>query len=505
MVQSSQRLYATPVDNPQQNRIFGKTVLNGVEENVIRKDSTHSEPSEPQDEPIHVWGVSEQKTRRYNITDGYVLFYTGNETYGYAAKILDSDPDEQIVNNIIETLTDKIPTNFSLDWYTVLYLTEPFATQIDANRFHDFAGHTRSRPFNFTRLNEQGRQAIIDDYGDFETYLKEHAQSAEVDTSGAEYTGSGVVKKNNSTEFSDHTEIVEAVNYHTNTHKQTLVDEAADLSKREIPLETVYDVMRTKYVENPESSILDVDAVGPVRCAHLYNAGYTAVEDLADASTRELTSVRSLSRDTAQVIQTHANELSRGKSTAAEITNVVDDSKAEVEQTLRAIGTAGVPRTEAVELVTRLHIRPSLLDIGGVQRRAAYHLLDRGYNTPTEVAAADPVELTDVYAIGSNNVETIQENAAQEANRTEAYTAARERANAVVSGHTHEAPDDEKGRGADSQRLASLEPDARSKVAAILGVDELDELSDAEWDAALAELFQALVESPIDININSDR
>jgi len=390
------RLYLAPCDNPALTRYFKQTVLEGVPK------SKHPESiSQTADEILHLWGIPEQKGNRYsNMDDGdFVVFYTGDRTYQYAAKI------EKLEQNPI--LTESIQAKFERNdintkplerWDFCIYLQPPFEVDIDSGRLHDYAGHTVNKPFNFQQLNKQATEAIREEFGSITEYLDSNREEG---------------TSNPTDQFESPHEVINYLSKEIGSTTKKFSKDVRKLYKREIPLSTMQQVLEEKYNSDESDSILSVDSVGVVRAARLFDAEYEKISDLAETPVSELSTVTEISRKAARVITDHAKELCSGENTAEEIAAKSSDSVEEIKKTLSVVGATGVPRSEAKSIVTDLHTVSPLFDIDGLQRRPAYHLIDQGYKTPEDIAAADAEQLTEVPQVGNGNVEMIQQNAAE--------------------------------------------------------------------------------------------
>lgn len=443
------RLYFAPCDNPILAQYFDETILTGITEQMdigVTADKVS--------DPLHVWGIPDQKGERYrNMGAGdFVLFYTDVGKYEYAAEITAMEQNPKLVDSLEQTFSENDIDTKALDrWDYCLYLQSPFEVAIQGESVHGYAGHTSNKPFNFSRLNKQGREAIRQEYGSIRSYLRSHRVEDHSNT----------LKQDDSeidTEFDSPEEVIELVSEKTGSTTSSIERDMSKLNKRDVSLSTISAILQQKYDSDSTSSILSVDAVGVVRAARLQEAGYTTIKDLATTPVSELSAVTEISKNLAEVMRDHARELRSDENTAEQIASQSDCDIETVEKTLKVVGTTGVPRSEARQIVTDLHTNLSLLDIDGLQRRAAYHLVDHGYETPSAIARADADELIEVPQIGEGNVDTIQDNAADLAD-TDSDDA---------EGHSENPPD----YVADHPDPSLENPPETEKLAAISGLDQ---------------------------------
>lgn len=468
---SNSRLYLAPCNHPQLNRYFDQIVLTGIEDETYQPYI-----NKKYNAVLHFWGITEQKGQRYSQmgSGDFLLFYVGDGKYSYAAEVLEIESNPELIQALKSNFSQEESNITGLDrWEYCIYLQSPFSVEIDSRRLHDYAGHSRNRPFNFCQLNKQGKRAIREEYGDVAAYLQSKSTGPTDESSKQTDSGSG-------RQFESTEEVINIISRDTGSSTSTIKKDVSKLHQRDIPLKIIHQIVQNKYGSNSESSVLLVDAVGAVRAGRLHNAGYKTIHTLADTPVSELANVREISSKTARVIKEHSQELMSSENTAKEIVLQSDDNLTEVEKTLRAVGATGVARSEARPIVSRLHTHPSLLDIHRLQRQAAYHLMDHGYETPKDIAEADPEALTEIPYIGDENVSIIQESATEFA------------AENKVSGST-----------SNSLRLSNLGAKKKKETARILGIDDIESLDDEEWDAVLSHFFGKVVDSPFDFQFNS--
>jgi len=442
------RLYLTPCDNPVLNRYFEKTVLSGIPENSHNEFTTDEMSG-----ALHFWGVPEQKVNRYAEMDAgdFMLFYTGEGKYEYAAQIIRTEQNPALIENLERIFESNNMDVKGLDrWEYCIYLEQPFQIDIESNRIHDYAGHTVNKPFNILRLNQKGRESIRQEYGSIKRYLQSHRIK---DSSQAVSTTDNEI---DSTE-----ELVDLLSRQTGSTTTAIGRDVSKLDKRDIPLTTIQQTVQEKHGSN-SNSILSVDGVGIVRAARLHKAGYDTIPSLANTPVSELADIYGISTTAARVMKDHGEELQSGENIAREIASQSGCEVESVEKTLGVVAATGVPRSEAKPIVSDLHADLSLFDIDGLQRRAAYHLVDHGYKTPEEIAAADATELVEVPQIGEGNVDTIQQNAAEFAASS---------GDESTSDSRNRPADNSAENDAASPELSSDTPPDIEQLAAISGLD----------------------------------
>ncbi|WP_139246745.1 McrB family protein [Halogranum amylolyticum] len=122
-----------------------------------------------------MWGVTGGAS---NIWDGvsvgdYVLFYFGDNTYRYAAKVIGTERDRTLPAELWDDSTLEVSgEDVEKPFECLLYLSDLIEVDIDSYEIHDYADHSRKFPQNFIPLNDEGLDAIEDQYDSIESYLQ---------------------------------------------------------------------------------------------------------------------------------------------------------------------------------------------------------------------------------------------------------------------------------------------------------------------------------------------
>lgn len=115
------------------------------------------------------WGYRERGTSTWGqLSAGDVLlFYTGQRTYEYAARISDTQHNRQLAEAIFETPDDPFE-------YIVL-LDDLIEIDISSPELHEtFAGYNLDHPVRSQPFNDAVYEAIDERYGSVEQYLRAH-------------------------------------------------------------------------------------------------------------------------------------------------------------------------------------------------------------------------------------------------------------------------------------------------------------------------------------------
>lgn len=174
------RLYLAPCDDPEATLYLDRTIKTGIAENVHTQFTPNAV-----DGTLHLWGMTEQKGNQYrNLDTGdFVLFYTGDGTYEYAAKVISAERNSDLIENLELILQwDQTDVDDLDEWEYCIYLETPFRVEIESENIHNYAGHTVDKPFSFYRLNRKGRDAIKREHGSIDEYLQSHRVDDDTDT-----------------------------------------------------------------------------------------------------------------------------------------------------------------------------------------------------------------------------------------------------------------------------------------------------------------------------------
>ncbi len=150
------------------------TVVNGIDRSHYSKFT-----SKDLGERIAIWGMTDgNKSRWDQIDEGdYLLYYIGDETYRYTAKVIGKEENLELANDLWPDFADDAQGGVQTTdpWRWVIYLDKPFRVDIDSSELHGFAGHDINYIMGFMRLNDKGKKALIDQFGSVEAYLAERA------------------------------------------------------------------------------------------------------------------------------------------------------------------------------------------------------------------------------------------------------------------------------------------------------------------------------------------
>jgi 5-methylcytosine-specific restriction protein B len=163
---SRRRVFLAPCasDFPQEN--FEKTVEGGVPK------SEYSEwTSEDFGASVSVWGLTGglEGTWERIAPGDYLLFYFGGLEFHYVAEVIGKTHDPNWGTELWPDY-DESPFEY------LIFLDDPVPVTIDSKMVSDFAGYSRDHPQNFQPLNDQGLDAIEEEYGSVESFVEAHRE-----------------------------------------------------------------------------------------------------------------------------------------------------------------------------------------------------------------------------------------------------------------------------------------------------------------------------------------
>lgn len=170
------RLFLAPCVNPDARENLENTVLSRINRNQYRDHTERDWGAE-----IAVWGVqSSLESTWTQIQQGdFLLFYVGDETYQYAAEVLDTKQNSALGANLwpnYRELDEEDPQ----PWEYLIILNPAFEVEIDSAELHGFAGYSRNHPLGFSSFNEAGHQQIQSEFGSIEQYLIDRRTDSQV-------------------------------------------------------------------------------------------------------------------------------------------------------------------------------------------------------------------------------------------------------------------------------------------------------------------------------------
>lgn len=154
-------LFLAPCTRQQAKEHFRTTVLQSAS-----KDKYDS-----------MWGVPEGQKSQWNKIDigDYLLFYTGDYEYSYAAKVTGKWLNEERGNELWDVYRGQSGRRGGSTrgpWHHLIHLASPVQVDISSKELHEWAGYTKDFTQTFHSLNDEGHREITRRFGGVEEYLK---------------------------------------------------------------------------------------------------------------------------------------------------------------------------------------------------------------------------------------------------------------------------------------------------------------------------------------------
>lgn len=174
------QLFLAPCSNPNAQRHFNDTVLEGVEIREFRDLIPDHITGR-----VGIWGTvrANEGSFRHMESGDFVLFYAGDRTYSHAARVIETQENPELDAALWEPYAERLQGDARDSWPLVMYLEEIRPVNISSIRLHDDLGRKDEFPLGFTRV-VSGLDRIIADAGSLEAYLDRVGSTATTATDG---------------------------------------------------------------------------------------------------------------------------------------------------------------------------------------------------------------------------------------------------------------------------------------------------------------------------------
>lgn len=146
---------------------FENAVLNGVQQ------ATYSEHTERQlNDPAMLWGYREKNKSTWRQLDNrdFLLFYTGEYQYRYAAQVADTEQNYDLGDELFATPDQTFEY--------IVYLNNLREISINSRELHQtYAGYDIGHPVRSQGFNDATYQAIAEGFGSVEEYISAHQKA----------------------------------------------------------------------------------------------------------------------------------------------------------------------------------------------------------------------------------------------------------------------------------------------------------------------------------------
>lgn len=161
MAYDGPKVFLAPYANAAAQENFQRTAREGVPAETV---SSYTD-SQPDEDPIHVWGTKETVGSWKKIDPGDYLFFYQDGTYDNAAEVIDTEKNERLGRELWPNHEEGAP------WSQIIYIEEPVGMDVASSEIHDLAGYDRDHPQGFSTLNDLGVGGIRGKYGSIENLV----------------------------------------------------------------------------------------------------------------------------------------------------------------------------------------------------------------------------------------------------------------------------------------------------------------------------------------------
>lgn len=165
---------------------------------------------------VGIWGLVEGNRGSWKqITPGdYLFFYTGDETYQYAAQVLGTEYNPELGEALWPNYDEEsVGGGDPMDpWHQLIYLGPAAEVDLDSAWLHGEAGYGINHIVGFQSLNDHGHEALIERFGGIDEFVRKRGEKV-VPRSGSEAaTGSDEIGDDAASDVSTPTRTVTKVN-----------------------------------------------------------------------------------------------------------------------------------------------------------------------------------------------------------------------------------------------------------------------------------------------------
>lgn len=157
---------APATDRKGAYRHFCKTVLNGIPRKLYS-----DEKDEILNSDVRVWGLtSSTKPTWTNVEDNdWVLFYTQENKYQYAAQVLRKEHNPELGDTIREELLEGVSDK--RDWDYLLLFDEPVSVSVSGEEVAELLEYKNRFPVRFMRVTDERLQNIQLEYTNLNKFI----------------------------------------------------------------------------------------------------------------------------------------------------------------------------------------------------------------------------------------------------------------------------------------------------------------------------------------------
>lgn len=146
---------------------FRKTVLDGVPKELYSECL-----DEELGEIIRVWGLTSSIESTWNgVGEGdWVLFYTRENEYRYAARVVGKAHNPELGDAIREKMLEDVSDE--RDWDFLLFLGEPVPVSLSGDALADLLEYGNRFPVRFIRVTDERLESLKTEYSDVDEFIE---------------------------------------------------------------------------------------------------------------------------------------------------------------------------------------------------------------------------------------------------------------------------------------------------------------------------------------------
>lgn len=162
-------VFLAPCANEHARYHLDRTVLSPVDESVYGPETDRVSGGK---HPI--WGVSPGKSSEFSrIKPGdFILFYTGNEEYRYAARVTETEENARLAAALWKEYDIGLRDDADELWPNIVHLENVREVNLESPDLHERAGYSINYILGFQPLNDQAIRNITSEYGSVRSYLR---------------------------------------------------------------------------------------------------------------------------------------------------------------------------------------------------------------------------------------------------------------------------------------------------------------------------------------------
>jgi hypothetical protein len=148
-------------------RYFERTVLDGVDRDFY---SDYSDAD--QGDNARVWGLTSSTEATWESTDegDWLLFYTRENAYEYAAQVTGKEHNSELGDAIREKILDADESE-NRNWDLLVFLEDPLSVSISGDDVQELLDYGNRFPVRFIRVTDERLESLEAEYGDVGEFI----------------------------------------------------------------------------------------------------------------------------------------------------------------------------------------------------------------------------------------------------------------------------------------------------------------------------------------------